>query len=164
MIRKILPTATLILTLLALSLSAAPSWAGKFYKWVDAEGVTHYSVRPPVDADAQTESLTIKTPKQSQAAEEDDTVSTAEAEEVVADSEEEKAIDEKAALTPKELAAIKKQDKENCDVARKNLYTLSNRARVVTIDKETNEHHYFTEEEIAKQKEESRQAVKEFCE
>ena len=161
MIRKILPTATLILTLLALSLSAAPTWAGKFYKWVDAEGVTHYTLHPPTNTPA--ESLNIKTSKQSQPAEEDDTATAANTEEDVAEGDEEQAIDEKGALKPEELAKIKKEEKANCDKARQNLYTLKNRTRITTADEKTGGKRYLNDEERAKWTDDSEKVVNEFC-
>lgn len=36
-----------LLSLVAPLLAAAPAEAAKFYKWTDAQGVTHYSADPP---------------------------------------------------------------------------------------------------------------------
>lgn len=161
MIKNILPTATLIATFLTLSLHAAPTWAGKFYKWVDAEGVTHYSLHPPADV-VETEALNIKTSKKSQPSEEEETDADAVTD---ADGETttEEVTEEKAALSPEELAKIAKEEQANCDKARKNLHTLKNRTRIVSPDKKTGGKSYLSDQEREKWIAESNEVISEFC-
>lgn len=44
---------------IALALSATPALAAKFYKWTDANGVTHYSADPP-PAEAKTKASEVR--------------------------------------------------------------------------------------------------------
>ena len=156
MIKKILPTASLAIVLFGLSLISTPGQAKEFYKWIDDEGVTHYSVRPPADAEVETEALTIKTPGQT--ASEDDSET-----DMTAGAEDDEKRSNKAALSSEELAKIRREEKENCDKARKNLYTLENRARIFSSDEKTGENHYLTDEEREQWKTESKEAVEAFC-
>lgn len=159
MAKKIVSLSALSLTLLSLilGLGSAQALAQKYYKWVDEEGVTHYSVHPPQNAEA--EALKIKSTPPSAKEESNSNILDSEGSSEQGKDE----LEEKAKLSPEELAEIKRKDKENCEIARKNLYTLKNRARVVTIDEKTNEHHYLSEEEKAERLAESEQAIKDFC-
>ena len=157
MIKKILPTASLIMVLFGLSLISAPGHAKEFYKWIDDEGVTHYSVRPPADAEVKTEALTIKTP-------DTDTASPASASETeTASGAEEQALSGRAALSPEDLAKLQQEEQANCDKARKNLYTLKNRTRIISPDEKTGEKRYLNDEERKKWTAESQKVVDEFC-
>lgn len=57
------PFATSILLCLAVLLSAS-AWAGgiKVYKWTDAQGLLHYSDKPPLDATADLQTLQFDLP------------------------------------------------------------------------------------------------------
>src|SRR5690606_33223900 len=51
-VTRMLAPALLMLVLISLSAEAA-----KFYKWVDKDGVTHYSAQPPAGTSAETLNL-----------------------------------------------------------------------------------------------------------
>lgn len=49
---------------IALAFSATPALAAKFYKWVDANGVTHYTAEPPpADAKAKAGQVRVSGPR-----------------------------------------------------------------------------------------------------
>lgn len=158
MIKRILSGAAPALTLLTLALSTTPAWAEKFYKWVDEEGVTHYSIHAPVNAEAET--LKIETPKPAEDEEADSPTSEGPEDETVS---EDGNTSDKAELSPEELAKIRREEKANCDKAQKNLYTLKNRTRIVAPDEESGGKRYLSDDERAQWIADSKKVVDEFC-
>lgn len=63
----------LVVGLLALPLIAPATEAARTYKWVDEDGVTHYTQYPPPDRDAQVVEPSIGLPSDTGANDRDDT-------------------------------------------------------------------------------------------
>lgn len=124
--------------------------AAKVYKWVDDDGVTHFSAHPPKN----TQTTVIK-PK------------TGHSEPVHYGSD-------GAVITPKEAgAAVAQQqadeelaqslkDPTRCAAARKNLTTLENFGRV-KVKGDNGELHYLTPEEQQEKIKATQQAINESC-
>ncbi|MCB1838163.1 MAG: DUF4124 domain-containing protein [Alcanivoracaceae bacterium] len=116
--------------------SAGQSHAGKFYKWVDSDGVTHYTQSPPPEG---TEGEEVKTRN----------TTSSDAEQARESLQNERAAqlkqlqeaDKKAAEAPQEES--KPEDKseflERCKQHRENLQALRERAQLRTEDPETGE-------------------------
>ncbi|MGV6397452.1 DUF4124 domain-containing protein [Pseudomonas caspiana] len=108
---------TIAAALLMLALSAA-SQAASIYKWVDAQGVTHFDAQPP--AGQQTQQIDIKAPPAassygSSSQPKDNGQS------------EQRAID---ADVKKKIAQEEAQRSEDCKILRTNLAQLQNNPRV----------------------------------
>jgi hypothetical protein len=115
---------------------AGHSHAGKFYKWVDSDGVTHYTQSPPPDGTQGEEVKTRKT-------------TSSDAEQARESLQKERATQlkqleeagKKAAEAPQEES--KPEDKseflERCKQHRENLKALRERPQLRTEDPETGE-------------------------
>lgn len=101
--------------LLALSSSAM---AGQVYKWVDAQGVTHFGAQPPQGQTAQT--LNTATPPPNP-------VETAPAGAALTGESEQRAIDQKV---KKQVAEQQAERQRYCTTLRTNLAQLQNNPRV----------------------------------
>jgi hypothetical protein len=104
------------LALLALAITST-SQAAQIYKWVDAQGVTHFDARPPAGQAAQ-EINTAKPPPAP--------VSNAPTEDLDGQTQQ-RAIDAKVR---KQVAAEEARRKENCTALRTNLSQLQINPRV----------------------------------
>lgn len=101
--------------LLALSSSAM---AGQVYKWVDAQGVTHFGAQPPQGHSAQTLNTATPPPKP---------VETAPAGAALTGESEQRAIDQKV---KKQVAEQQAERQRYCTTLRTNLAQLQNNPRV----------------------------------
>lgn len=124
------------------------------YKWVDKDGNVHYSQQPP--AGSNYEKLKIKTPQPSS--------SPAPANQPVSPSTSATSgsgSKGSSAVIKEEMAKGKEIRDKNCEQAKKSLelYTVYRRVR----DKDGNVV-YLDDNERAKRIEESKQAIKDFCE
>lgn len=125
-----------LLVAVGLLVSAGQSHAGKFYKWVDSDGVTHYTQSPPPDG---TEGEEVKTRR----------TASSDAEQARESLQKDRAAqlkqlqdaDKKATEAPQEES--KPEDKseflERCKQHRENLKALRERAQLRTEDPETGE-------------------------
>ena len=115
---------------LTLAVSSTAAQAAQIYKWVDAQGVTHFDAQPPVGQSVQE----LETQK---------AVSTPPPAPVRSEpSEDQQSIDAKV---KKQVAAQEAKLKEYCEAQRTNLAQLQNNPRV---RQEVNgEFKRFTEEE-----------------
>lgn len=119
--------------------------AAKFYKWVDAQGVTHYTEKAP--ANAKTTAVKVGDTTSSDA---EDDIKQLEARRAALAADKKKAA-EAAAKTPTESNAnTSKQQAENCEIHRKNLAVLKTGGRITTKD-DNGEPHHLSPEEIQKQ-------------
>ncbi|MET1081344.1 MAG: DUF4124 domain-containing protein [Pseudomonas sp.] len=135
--------------LLALSASAM---ASQVYKWVDAQGNTHFGAQPP-QGQAATEINTVIAPPKAPAA-----APATPAAGVGADDPEQKALDEKV---KKEVAIKEVERKKYCENVRGNLAQLRNNPRVQVEDK--GETRRLTEEERQARIAESEKGIAEKC-
>lgn len=101
---------------LMLALSTA-AMAGQVYKWVDAQGVTHFSAQPPQGQQATTISTSAPPPRQATPAPSAGTPL----------DPEQAAIDKQV---KKQVAAQEAERKKYCENARTNLAQLENNPRV----------------------------------
>ncbi len=107
---------------LLLALSAAAS-ASQVYKWVDAQGNTHFGAQPPQGQDATPISTGVSQPKPTPAP----TLPTLPAPGTV-DDPAQKAIDEKV---KKEVAAKEEERAKYCEAVRTHLSQLQNNPRLM---------------------------------
>lgn len=148
-------TVTAILLLLAFS----SSHAGKFYKWVDSEGVTHYSAQPPHDKPVQT--VNVKT-GESVASDNSETADSLPPTQSPATQNPVQstppAAEEKVIVLP----APAQKDPVKCEESRKFRQTLeSNKLRIK--DEETGEYRYRSRDEIQQWLEWSDRDIRRYC-
>jgi len=143
--QRIILAGTLLLAL------SSPSMAGQIYKWVDANGTTHYGAQPPQDRPATNVNTLVAPPRPVAAP-----AAQAPAEGVV-DAEQE-AINAKVKA---EVAAQAEQLAENCKIYRNNLAQMQNNPRVrIEVDGEVRR---LTEEERQTRMAEAEKIIKENC-
>lgn len=143
--QRIILAGTLLLAL------SSPSMASQIYKWVDANGTTHYGAQPPQDRPATNVNTLVAPPRPVAAP-----AAQAPAEGVV-DAEQE-AINAKVKA---EVAAQAEQLAENCKIYRNNLAQMQNNPRVrIEVDGEVRR---LTEEERQTRMAEAEKIIKENC-
>lgn len=111
--RRMILTSSLLLAL------SASAMASQVYKWVDAQGVTHFGAQPPQGQQATTINTATAPPKPVEP-------KAAPTFESIADPEQ-AAIDEKV---KQEVAAKEAERKKYCESVRTNLAQLENNPRV----------------------------------
>ena len=114
--RRMMITSSLLLAL------SASAMASQVYKWVDAQGVTHFSAQPPQGQEATSVNTAAPPPKPA-VAEEKKAAPTFDS---IADPEQ-AAIDEKV---KQEVAAEEAKRKQYCEDVRTNLAQLQNNPRL----------------------------------
>ena len=114
--RRMMITSSLLLAM------SATAMASQVYKWVDAQGVTHFSAQPPQGQDATSVNTAAPPPKPA-VAEEKKAAPTFES---IADPEQ-AAIDEKV---KQDIAAKEVERKKYCADVRTNLSQLENNPRI----------------------------------
>jgi len=144
--RRMMITSSLLLAM------SATAMAGQVYKWVDAQGVTHFSAQPPQGQNAT--SINTATPPAKPAVKEKKSAPTFES---IADPEQ-AAIDEKV---KKEVAAKEVERKKYCEDVRTNLAQLQNNPRLRTeVDGEMRR---LSEEERQTRISEAQKAIADNC-
>jgi len=142
--RRMILTSSLLLVL------SASAMASQVYKWVDAQGVTHFGAQPPQGQQATTINTAAPPPKIAEPA-------TAPSFESIADPEQ-AAIDEKV---KREIATQEAERKKYCQSVRTNLAQLENNPRVrVEVNGEVRR---LNEEERQQRISEAKQAIGENC-
>jgi hypothetical protein len=145
--RRMMITSSLLLAM------SATAMASQVYKWVDAQGVTHFSAQPPQGQDADSINTATPPPKPA-VAEEKKAAPTFES---IADPEQ-AAIDEKV---KQEVAAREVERKKYCEDVRTNLAQLQNNPRVrVDVDGELRR---LSEEERQSRISETQKSIAENC-
>ncbi|MDY6922010.1 MAG: DUF4124 domain-containing protein [Pseudomonadota bacterium] len=151
MIRKTLFLVSALCLFLTLATGAQ---AGKFYKWLDEDGVTHYGENPP-----DTETATVINVKSGASSDQQQAIDRLEAQRKAA-------ADEAKADVPTEEDEIERRNREimanNCKIQRSNLGQLKANRRVKTTD-ENGEVRYLDEQEIAQRIKEVQQYLDENC-
>lgn len=142
--RRIILTGSL---LLALSASAT---AGQVYKWVDAQGNTHFGAQPPQGQEATSINTTVAPPK-----------AAAPAAPVLPSFEDDAEQQAADAKVKAEVAAKEAERKKYCEGARTNLAQLRNNPRVM-VDV-MGEPRRLTEEERQARIAENEQNIVEHC-
>jgi len=126
-----------------LALNSTNLTAEEVYKWVDANGVTHYQAHPPKNREAKS----IKT-------------KTGHSAPVKYNTKTGKAVAQQDASSAPAVA--NKKDPELCSKAQANLRTLQQYSRVRTTD-ENGELRYLAPEEIEQRKQNASRIVGEAC-
>lgn len=131
------------LMLTILTCSGVAYSAEKIYRWVDDEGVTHFTAHPPKNRDSDL--VRVQTghsdpTKASETASEDQPANT------------------EQANTPTQQS---RKDETRCSIARENLKVLQTSARVQV--QEDDEVRYLDEEEQRERAEQARQIIAESC-
>lgn len=132
---------SLIAFMAAIGLGAA-AHASEYYRWVDENGVSHFSQQPPPKSQAEAEKVkvNVRTP-----------------------SEEETAAAEEA--VKKELKATKKvstYDPKRCDTERKRLQTLRSGTRIRMPDGDGG-FRFLEQSQINREMQKSQRAIQESC-
>lgn len=136
--------------LLATIVAASSAFAAKtYYKWVDNDGVTHYSEHKPQGA-TNAQEVSVFTGRS------EPTTNVAGKPQEEGDQPGTEATDEK--IDPEAL-----KDPERCRIARKNLETMQNNNRIRMKDPGTGEYRFLSEEEKQQQMKDAQQAIDESC-
>ncbi len=145
------------LLIMLVSLSAS---AGKFYKWVDEQGVVHYTATAPNHQESETINTQSGEHKPSNTKKPGG--NSHGKEQAVKDMPE--PIKAQPTPTTKQaLAKAQQQTEKNCDLTRKNLETLNTRPRVRVNDPATGKLRYLSPEEITSKKTEAKENIDKFC-
>lgn len=150
------------LTIAALfgALLATPVMAAQYYKWIDDQGVTHYTETPPPEtAKGATEvKVQTRTPSGAEAAVENLQKQREAATKSLTDAEKKK-TPEKTSPSKADKAA----NAERCKKLQANLVIMETNGRVSELD-EKGEKRYLTEEEKTKRMDDARKQIKVLCE
>jgi len=138
---------------LLLALSATAS-ASQVYKWVDAQGNTHFGAQPPQGQEATSVNTGVAPPKPAAAPAPLPTLPKPGA----VDDPAQKAIDEKV---KKEVADNEEKRAKYCEVTRTNLAQLQNNPRLTT--EENGQVRRLTEEERQAKIAESQKGIADNC-
>lgn len=161
--RRIILTGSLLLAL------SGSVMASQVYKWVDAQGVTHFGAQPPQGQDATSVSTgaaqpkevkpTFENPYPVQPKAEEKAAAPAPAEPGKASSDEQqKALDEKV---KSDVAKQEAERKKYCDTMRTNLAQLQNNPRVRV--EENGQLRFLGEEERQAKMAETKKSIDENC-
>ncbi len=148
----------LAICLLAASVTLTCIAGEKYYKWVDADGVTHYTLQEPANQAAETVQVS-KSPSSHAATgvKTDDKAKSAAAGDADAPPSAE------SEQTPEQAAQVAAKRAENCAAARRNMETLEVHARVMIMDEKTGENRYISEDEHAQWRTDSERQIAAFC-
>lgn len=142
--RRMILTSNLLLAL------SASAMASQVYKWVDAQGVTHFGAQPPQGQQATTINTAVPQAKTAEPLATPTFESTADPEQA--------AIDEKV---KQQVATQEAERKQYCQTVRTNLAQLENNPRVrVEVDGEVRR---LNEEERQQRIGEAKQAIAKNC-
>jgi len=135
--------------------------AGKYYRWVDENGVTHYTATPPENRPSDT--IKLKSPPPNNT-----TKTTDGARETIPGSTAIPAgqtpdIPTMETQQPVNLGQRTEEDARNCAMARKNLETLNTRTQVRVKDPATGAYRYTTSEEQSQAKADAYAKIKQYC-
>lgn len=131
---------------LTMAVGSTTAYAAQIYKWVDAQGVTHFDAQPPVGQSAQeVDTQKPVTPPPPSPARTDS-------------SQEQQAVDAKV---KKQVAAQEAKRKEYCATQRTNLAQLQNNPRV--REEVNGEFRRFTEEERQARIAEVKKSIDDTC-
>ncbi len=150
---------TLILALFIITQADAK----KFYKWVDADGNTHYSETKPDNKQTSEVKVYANTPSGATTTYQSrkDKEKAAEEENNGELTQEHKDVEE---YNKKEKERVQKaQDKANCNIAKKNLATLQATVRVRQKDPTTGEYVRMDDTQRLDMMKKAKKAIKKLC-
>ncbi len=148
---------TLISGLLFFGLMSNVS-AQTIYKWVDTEGVTHFSARPPQNVEAERTAIRLRqSNRQALQARIDSTSQRNAAVATRKKLEKEQATEDQA-----NIAEDKKIRADNCEKARTNLLTY-NTARRLYRPQESGDREYLDDAELDSERAAAQKLVDEWC-
>lgn len=136
-----------------------------FYKWVDDKGVTHYSQSPPDESGkikTQTINVSTHTPRGA-----DEAISNLEkqrAEKEKAKTESKEGVKKTGEKTKVDTSKAPNEYKEKCTQLKQNLALLTEKGGRVSVKDGKGDVHKLTEEEVAKQLDETKRGIKAYCE
>ncbi|MBV1871944.1 MAG: DUF4124 domain-containing protein [Gammaproteobacteria bacterium] len=142
--------------LIILSFSSS---AGNIYTWTDKQGETHYGDRVPPDFKGSSSILKRGTSLSHKAQTSTSTKALQEKLATLNKRQNDSAEQKKAA---KQQSTEREQLKKDCALARGNLKTIQERARIRVKD-EQGEYRYISDEEKNKKEAELKEKIKEFC-
>ena len=156
-------SALLISGLIALSSISIPALGDKYYKWVDRDGVTHYSEKRP--ANTATTLIRVK----ASTAKKTDNLSSSELIEnsqstlvensLITDHRQEQQNSQTQKLTEEKLAL----QRSNCAKASNKLAALENAGRVRQLDEQSGEYRYLPDSQKLAEISKMRQYLKANC-
>ena len=148
---------TLVISAIAFTcIASTPAIAAKnYYKWTDANGVTHYSAQRPHDIESEAVSISSGRKISGDTSTENESASTEKRNIKPAGTTEKD-------LAPGETAEVFEKDDERCKMAKGILETLKNYTRVRTQD-ENGEYKFLDDKEKAARTSEAQKAIKESC-
>lgn len=145
-------TYLLLLLMLSTGLTAQPAEANNVYKWEDENGTIHYTAYPPKNRDSEK----VKTYKGKPESDKDQANGNIAGKD---GSDSEQSPEAANNQPPVEY----EKDPERCSIAKQNLNTLKQHARV-RIKEENGDFRYLTRDEHEKRMKKAQQAIKESCE
>ncbi|UCB54670.1 MAG: DUF4124 domain-containing protein [Thiotrichales bacterium] len=141
---------------MVIALSTSTSFAGKIYKWTDAEGNVHYGSEKPADAEAEKMKVdTGKTGVDRGAKALDDLKQEV-------DDEAERIKEEGIPAQPPVPSLPMKEVKRRCEAAKKDLATIQSRGQLRERDEQGNTR-YVSEEEKQRRIKAAQKQVREYC-
>ena len=135
--------------------------AGKYYRWVDENGVTHYTATPPEDRPSDTIKLK-STPPNSTTKKADDARETVPGN-TTSPPGQRPEIPTMETPQPAKLGQRTAEDARNCAIARRNLETLNTRTQVRVKDPTTGEYRYTNSDEQSQAKADAQAKIKQYC-
>lgn len=146
------------LLLAVLTLNSTPAAAGKYYKWIDGDGLTHYSQHPPKDQTIKKEQIKVSDKEPTDAPK---AISALESNRKSLM----KAAEKRSSEKEPDPAEAERQEaiEKNCGVAKKNHAQLTEHARIREPG-EDGELRYLSEEEHQKRKDDNLAYIKKYCE
>ena len=143
-------TRRILTTVIIAGLISVPAYAAKnYYKWTDANGVTHYSARKPTDANAEVISVSTGLPR-------DDNGQPVQVE------DEGQGTAAEGQTQTAQAAAVDNKDPERCEAAKNNLKIINENARI-RERAEDGSTRYLTPEEIEERKQRAEKIIEESC-
>ncbi len=141
----------LLTVALLAGLISSSVWAAKnYYKWVDEDGVTHYTTRKPLNVEAEVISVSTGLPR-------DDS-----GQEVKVDDEPASTGTSSTQTKTAAAAPVDDKDPERCEAAQKNLKIINENARI-RERQEDGTTRFLTPEEIDQRKKQAEKAIEESC-
>lgn len=139
----------LFFALLALMASAfIPAYAGDYYKWVDSNGVTHFSESRPTDSPSSLIKIKARKPANSPQAK---PLAAIEAKPALLDTSEAIAPAENQPYNQAKKPQLTEQQirdqRQNCATAQQRLIAMENAGRVRLMDRESGEYRYLPDRE-----------------
>ncbi|MGP4843827.1 DUF4124 domain-containing protein [Marinobacter sp. 1Y8] len=129
--------------------------AATVYKWTDEKGVIHFGDKQPIGQKSESVDVRSGTSHSNS----DDSGSSPQEQLKNLEANQEKAKEDKA--TARKEEAAQKQRAKNCEIAKKNLVTMTNNARIKV--EENGEQRFLTPQEVDEKRDEFNAIVERDC-